>query len=259
MKKLPWRILSGILLTCFLLPAQAEEGEPGPEDGHAALTREYQEAQRESSARYRQAVEEAKANGTPVPMFRRGAVELEFGPRFLDAAREREGTEEAVPFLLTAVNMGRSGAPEVAKEALAKIVARHAESPDLAGIAFTLMYGEHVFGRKWIDLATTRIAEVNPHPEVKAAFLYAGAFVVQRDPRATQAERQEAIADLRRAAELAPESGYGKRAKGTIFELQHLNIGDIAPEIEGEDLDGVPFKLSDYRGKVVVLDFWGDW
>jgi Tol biopolymer transport system component len=36
-------------------------------------------------------------------------------------------------------------------------------------------------------------------------------------------------------------------------------IGSVAPEIEGEDIDGEPFKLSDYRGKVVVLDFWGDW
>jgi len=35
--------------------------------------------------------------------------------------------------------------------------------------------------------------------------------------------------------------------------------GALAPEIEGQDLDGVPFKLSDYRGKVVMLDFWGDW
>ena len=33
----------------------------------------------------------------------------------------------------------------------------------------------------------------------------------------------------------------------------------VAPEIEAEDLDGVNFKLSDYRGKVVVIDFWGDW
>ena len=32
-----------------------------------------------------------------------------------------------------------------------------------------------------------------------------------------------------------------------------------APDIIGHDLDGVPFKLSDYRGKVVVIDFWGDW
>ena len=31
------------------------------------------------------------------------------------------------------------------------------------------------------------------------------------------------------------------------------------PEIAGEDLAGVAFKLSDYRGKVVLLDFWGYW
>lgn len=36
-------------------------------------------------------------------------------------------------------------------------------------------------------------------------------------------------------------------------------VGLLAPEINGEDLDGVPFKLSDYRGKVVMLDFYGDW
>lgn len=36
-------------------------------------------------------------------------------------------------------------------------------------------------------------------------------------------------------------------------------IGEEAPEISGVDLDGVEFKLSDYRGKVVMLDFYGDW
>jgi hypothetical protein len=36
-------------------------------------------------------------------------------------------------------------------------------------------------------------------------------------------------------------------------------IGMEAPEISGEDLEGAPFKLSDYRGKVVLLDFWGNW
>lgn len=32
-----------------------------------------------------------------------------------------------------------------------------------------------------------------------------------------------------------------------------------APDIAGEDLDGVSFCLNDYRGKIVILDFWGDW
>jgi len=40
---------------------------------------------------------------------------------------------------------------------------------------------------------------------------------------------------------------------------QGMSIGDVAPEIVGEDVDGTPMKLSDYRGKVVMIDFWGDW
>jgi hypothetical protein len=38
-----------------------------------------------------------------------------------------------------------------------------------------------------------------------------------------------------------------------------LAVGNLAPEIQGEDADGNVFKLSDYRGKVVVLDFWATW
>ncbi len=36
-------------------------------------------------------------------------------------------------------------------------------------------------------------------------------------------------------------------------------VGDLAPEIEGEDLEGKKLKLSDYRGKVVFLQFWSYW
>src|ERR1700733_8147987 len=49
----------------------------------------------------------------------------------------------------------------------------------------------------------------------------------------------------------------------TIDELRHmvgaLTVGKAAPEIDGRDLDGVEFRLSDYRGKVVVLVFSGQW
>jgi len=38
-----------------------------------------------------------------------------------------------------------------------------------------------------------------------------------------------------------------------------LDVGDLAPDITAADADGELFSLSDYRGKVVVLSFWGDW
>jgi cytochrome oxidase Cu insertion factor (SCO1/SenC/PrrC family) len=37
------------------------------------------------------------------------------------------------------------------------------------------------------------------------------------------------------------------------------NGAQTAPDFEAVDENGVKFKLSDYRGKVVVLDFWGFW
>lgn len=51
----------------------------------------------------------------------------------------------------------------------------------------------------------------------------------------------------------------GSRAEGELFELRHLAVGKVAPQIEGEDVDGVAMKLDDFRGKVVLLDFWGHW
>jgi hypothetical protein len=44
-----------------------------------------------------------------------------------------------------------------------------------------------------------------------------------------------------------------------IANLPNLQIGMRAPEIVGEDLDGKPLKLSDHRGKVVVVCFWATW
>lgn len=50
-----------------------------------------------------------------------------------------------------------------------------------------------------------------------------------------------------------------EEAEGELFVMKNLSVGKTAPDIVGSDLDGVEFKLSDYRGKVVFLDFWGDW
>jgi hypothetical protein len=55
------------------------------------------------------------------------------------------------------------------------------------------------------------------------------------------------------------DSTLGEKAKSELFALRYLSIGKTAPEIEGKDIDGKRFKLSDYRGKVVVLSFWGHW
>jgi hypothetical protein len=57
-----------------------------------------------------------------------------------------------------------------------------------------------------------------------------------------------------------PEGGtVGGKARAELFEMRHLVVGKEAPDIEGEDQAGKRFKLSDYRGKVVLLDFWSEY
>jgi hypothetical protein len=52
------------------------------------------------------------------------------------------------------------------------------------------------------------------------------------------------------------EGTVAQKVKAELFEFRHLLVGKEAPDIEGVDQDGKRFKLSEYRGKVVLLDFW---
>lgn len=51
----------------------------------------------------------------------------------------------------------------------------------------------------------------------------------------------------------------GKQAEADLFEMHYLAVGKETADIEGKDQDGEQFKLSDYRGKVVLLYFWSEY
>jgi hypothetical protein len=83
---------------------------------------------------------------------------------------------------------------------------------------------------------------------------------LQRQDREKAGKEVEDV--LERAAEkygdvtLSGGEKVAERVKAELFEIRNLSVGKEAPDIEGEDQDGKQFKLSDYRGKVVLLDFW---
>ena len=51
----------------------------------------------------------------------------------------------------------------------------------------------------------------------------------------------------------------GEISKKALFAIRHLSVGGVAPDIKGEDISGKQFKLSSFRGKVVMVTFWGHW
>ncbi len=47
----------------------------------------------------------------------------------------------------------------------------------------------------------------------------------------------------------------GEQCRNLVSSL----VGKPAPKLEAEGIDGTPFKLTDMKGRVVVLDFWASW
>jgi hypothetical protein len=50
----------------------------------------------------------------------------------------------------------------------------------------------------------------------------------------------------------------GEKARSELFEIRNLVVGKTPPDTEGADQHGRRFKLSEYRGRVVLLDFWSE-
>jgi hypothetical protein len=144
-----------------------------------------------------------------------------------------------------------------AEKASQLLVDNHLESEKLSDVCLGLLYSRSPGAS---NLLRT-VLEKSPHKNVQATACFALGKQIMDNP---EGDRQEAEALFERIVNEFGEEKIRDRsllqmAESNLYELRNLQIGMTAPDIEGEDVDGVKFKLSDYRGKVVVLDFWGDW
>jgi hypothetical protein len=122
---------------------------------------------------------------------------------------------------------------------------------------------------QYLNDRVNRLEVIQDQPDVVERYhrVFGKRFVeeLQRQDRAAVVGEAEKLFD-RAASDYSdvqiPVTYYGsggmvgEKAKAELFQIRHLAVGKEAPEIEGEDQDGKRFKLSDYRGKVVLLDFW---
>ncbi|WP_321515758.1 TlpA disulfide reductase family protein [Marinifilum fragile] len=57
----------------------------------------------------------------------------------------------------------------------------------------------------------------------------------------------------------ALESVWSEKIEETLTSFENSVVGKVAPDLTGTDTLGVSKKLSDYRGKYVLVDFWASW
>jgi tetratricopeptide (TPR) repeat protein len=54
-----------------------------------------------------------------------------------------------------------------------------------------------------------------------------------------------------------PGTKYAEEAEGNLREIEFLNLGQPAPQFARTTISGDPISLAGFKGKVLVLKFWG--
>jgi hypothetical protein len=260
------------LLFAAALPAQqpqpASAKKPSPAQAeYEKLTKDLERERAEFAKRmrelqqtdaYKKAVEERDREA--LTKLTSGIPKVDMAPlakRAQQLAGKFAGGDEAVPFLTFVVL--NSPDRESSQDAFDRLMADHMASPRLIELAERGSMLRGKLGEKGIA-ALDQLAEGQTHPHVKAYALYLKYQLAQRDRNMSAEAKEAAAVGLKKAEELASDNPeLYDRIVAPRFEKERLQIGMEAPDIAGRDLDGAGFKLSDYRGKVVVLDFWGDW
>ena len=58
---------------------------------------------------------------------------------------------------------------------------------------------------------------------------------------------------------LPPSRTLGHGEADLLHSILHATVGGTLAEMLGKRLDGVEERLSTYRGRLVLLDFWATW
>lgn len=181
--------------------------------------------------------------------------ELAFAPRFR-AFAERAGKHPAAAAAWSWL-MQKTEDPQEQAQIVARMLAEFLNAPAIADFAADLPMAEWTLGRpKTVEALRTIRAKSQDSGGRLAAALSLGRLLTAGSH---ETEKTEGHTLLEEVVRTAPDSPGAQQATHLLFELDHLQIGMIVPEIAGVDSAGQAFHLSDYRGKVVVLDFWGFW
>jgi thiol-disulfide isomerase/thioredoxin len=157
---------------------------------------------------------------------------------------------------------------------LTALAVRNKADSRMGRLCFNLLYRG---GEPWAESITKAVAESNPSRDVRAQAIFAqgyqryskafpfGTKLPEEDREPLIKEARKYFIDASKYIDVKTPDGkttIGLKATHELSRLDNipnLKVGGIAPEIDANDMEGKRLKLSDYRGKVVMVVFWGSW
>jgi hypothetical protein len=237
---------------------------PTPREKYQALVKAQQQAQEEFSKAYTAAKTDEERQRVQKELGNKSAVS-HFAGQFLQLIRDH--SKDPVVFDAARWLISRVGYTPEAGQAAEIVLTHWIKDERLADLCLSLRHypvpaGEALL-RKAIDKSPNRTVQGYARYSLALTLQAQADRMMDARPEDREPYEREAGKLLQQVIDKYADLKYlptlGKAAERELFALRHLGVGKTAPDIEGVDLDGKKFKLSDYRGKVVLLDFWGSW
>jgi len=172
-------------------------------------------------------------------------------------------TRQEFEALVTIARLAHDDSPESRaglRWAFQRLVENYADSALMGGLMMELCQTQTLETQGFFRSVIAK----SPHREVQGAGYFALGLSLLLNPKTRGRNEEEGITALEKAMK-----GYGSVEFGDmrlsdlvdpiLRQVEWLSVGRTAPNISGKDSKNQSFRLSDYRGKVVLLDFWVDW
>ena len=246
-------VLAAFLVAVSFAPAQVKRQAPPADERQAqlnSLIQDFVKARKEAMTSLRSAQTDAERKAAEAKM----PKEADFLPRVHNLIAGGAKDDVAAEALAFAV-FGLDTKDEKVFDTLAK---NFVKTDKIKRFVQMAMSGAPDAAKPVLE----SVLESNPSKDLKGLACYALgtiAFEKPNDKAAKDAEVYFARVEKEFADVTGGRQTLGDMAKGSLYELRNLQVGMKAPPAESKTLKGEKASLADFRGKVVVLDFWATW
>jgi hypothetical protein len=138
------------------------------------------------------------------------------------------------------------------------LMERFPERPELTPLATIWLARDP--NPDWAEKHLRNLMAKNSLENVRTSARFGLASILENKDEASQPEAEKLFQSFVDESNESPgNKQLAEQAKNELAEMKARGIGKPVPDIAGDDLDSKEFKLSDYKGKVILLDFWAFW